>query len=169
MTSRLLVDKIEGKTTSGTIQMPSGHVVQTVQNNSNARGTTTTTSTSFTEADTDFRTSITPKFSNSKILFWCKIGIGVENNGSNDARAGVQLYDVTGSAAVSDTATEIRCYDYGGSGLYMQIGTAFDLMMDSWGTTSKTFTFQVKKVAGDTVRINDENNATSITIQEIAQ
>ena len=32
MTSRLLVDKIEGKTTSGTIQMPSGHVVQTVTN-----------------------------------------------------------------------------------------------------------------------------------------
>ena len=28
MTSRLLVDKIEGKTTSGTIQMPAGHVVQ---------------------------------------------------------------------------------------------------------------------------------------------
>ena len=29
MTSRLLVDKIEGKTTSGTIQMPSGMVIQT--------------------------------------------------------------------------------------------------------------------------------------------
>ena len=31
MTSRLLVDKLEGKTTSGTIQMPAGHVVQVVQ------------------------------------------------------------------------------------------------------------------------------------------
>lgn len=30
MTSRLLVDKIEGKTTSGSIQMPQGHVIQTV-------------------------------------------------------------------------------------------------------------------------------------------
>ena len=30
MTSRLLVDKIEGKTTANTVQMPSGSVVQTV-------------------------------------------------------------------------------------------------------------------------------------------
>ena len=29
MTSRLLVDKIEGKTTASTVQMPSGFVIQT--------------------------------------------------------------------------------------------------------------------------------------------
>ena len=29
MTSRLLVDKLEGKTSSGTLQMPACHVIQT--------------------------------------------------------------------------------------------------------------------------------------------
>ena len=72
MTSRLLVDKIEGKTTASAVQMPSGSIVQIVQTNSNTQSLSTTTSTSFTEIDTDFRATITPKFSNSKILFFCK-------------------------------------------------------------------------------------------------
>ncbi len=64
MTSRLLVDKIEGKTTSGTIQMPAGHVIQTVS---------TSFSTEVTESgssfvDTGLSLAITPKFSTSKIM-----------------------------------------------------------------------------------------------------
>ena len=64
MTSRLLVDKIEGKTTSGTIQMPAGHVIQTVS---------TSFSTEVTESgssfvDTGLSLAITPKFSTSKVL-----------------------------------------------------------------------------------------------------
>ena len=47
MTSRLLVDKIEGKTTSGTIQMPAGHVIQTVQ--ALKTDVFSTSSTSFTD------------------------------------------------------------------------------------------------------------------------
>ena len=41
MTSRLLVDKIEGKTTSGTIQMPAGHLVQTVKMTTSTTASTT--------------------------------------------------------------------------------------------------------------------------------
>ena len=41
MTSRLLVDKIEGKSTSGTIQMPSGQGVQSAFNNTELFTSTT--------------------------------------------------------------------------------------------------------------------------------
>ena len=66
MTSRLLVDKIEGKTTSGTIQMPAGHIIQTIVNNPDTGGATLNVTT-FTEVSSGMRTSITPKFTNSII------------------------------------------------------------------------------------------------------
>ena len=154
--------------------MPSGSIVQIVQTNANERGGSTNTSTSFTEIDTDFRATITPKFSNSKILFFCKLGIGGANNGGHDTQVYCRLYDVT-AGAVAGTAHStygqggFRSYDYGGSGHYAQLGTAFDLIIDSWGTTAKTFTYQVKKTAGDEVRVQDEQKGTSMTIMEIAQ
>jgi len=49
MTSRLLVDKIEGKSTSGTVQMPSGHVVQTQFHTFTTLTNTTSTSTLVTQ------------------------------------------------------------------------------------------------------------------------
>ena len=70
MASILKTDKIEGVTASGTVQMPAGHVIQLVQGDT---GDQTTTSTSY--ADTGLTATITPKFSNSKILVSVK-GIG---------------------------------------------------------------------------------------------
>ena len=66
MTSRLLVDKLEGKTTSGTIQMPSGTPIQlqTTQGNFSYQEIS---STSMVEV-TDMNVTITPKFASSKIL-----------------------------------------------------------------------------------------------------
>jgi hypothetical protein len=64
MTSRLLVDKIEGKTTANTVQMPSGSVLQVVSSEHSSE--TSTTSTSF--VDTGHSLTITPKFSTSKVL-----------------------------------------------------------------------------------------------------
>jgi len=64
MTSRLLVDKIEGKTSSDTVQMPSGSVLQVVQASLGTRPTSA--SSSF--VNTGLQVSITPKFASSKIL-----------------------------------------------------------------------------------------------------
>ena len=102
------------------------------------------------------------------------MGLGGGNNGNHDTQVYCRLFDVTASAVVGDAHASyghsgFRSYDYGGDGHYAQLGTTFDVMIDSWGTTSKTFTFQVKKSAGDEVRVNDEQKATSITIMEIAQ
>tara|TARA_A100001515_G_scaffold143371_1_gene144318 strand:+ start:2189 stop:2683 length:495 start_codon:yes stop_codon:yes gene_type:complete len=62
--STLKVDTIQGKTTAGTVAMPSGHVIQ-------VQYTTTTssiTTTSGSLAASGHIVAITPKFSNSKIL-----------------------------------------------------------------------------------------------------
>jgi len=67
MTSTLKVDTIQGKTTSGTVAMPSGSVVQVgtqVQVNSIQ---VTLTSTTFTAVGNGLIASITPKFASSKI------------------------------------------------------------------------------------------------------
>jgi len=71
MTSRLLVDKIEGKSTSGTIEMPEGHVIQTQTLSRVRTGTTSGSSTSaviLNDGVGNFELAITPKFSTSKII-----------------------------------------------------------------------------------------------------
>jgi hypothetical protein len=77
MTSRLLVDKIEGKSTTTSLdlsavtnlQMPAGHVVQIESLPNTGRGANTnTTSSSYSAINTSWDLTITPKFSSSKIL-----------------------------------------------------------------------------------------------------
>ena len=165
--SILKVDTINEKTSGNGVQI-AGHVVQVVSNKPSFSHVTTTSS-SFVEATTAARTTITPKFSDSKILFHCGLGIGAENNSSHDAHSKYQLYDVTASAAVSNTESGLRTYDYGGNGLYMQIGQHFVIQMDSWGTTAKTFTYYYRLHAGLRVRLGDENKNTYMTIMEIGQ
>ena len=67
MTSRLLVDKIEGKSTSGNVQMPSGSVVQVGTQVKVDNLNVSLTSTSFTAIGNSFIASITPRFASSKI------------------------------------------------------------------------------------------------------
>ena len=82
MTSILKTDKIEGVTASGTVQMPAGMVIQTVQTIS--RTLVSTSSSTYAEASTAFRCSITPKFSTSKLLITATIGISGFNNSGTD-------------------------------------------------------------------------------------
>ena len=167
--STLKVDTIQGKTTAGTVAMPSGSVIQVVNMNGNSESSANTTSSSFTETHTGFRTSITPKFSNSKIFIISTIALRLYNNSNNDANGKYRLYDVTGGAAVSGTESGIRHYDYGNSGHYSAHSIPFNVLMDSWGTTSKTFTFQIKLTTGTGIGLNDDAHSTSMTLMEIAQ
>jgi len=77
MTSRLLVDKIEGKTTSSTVQMPEGSVIQLVSTNTATQ--TSLASVNFLEYSA-LSTSITPKFSTSKIFVTLNIFVGNSND-----------------------------------------------------------------------------------------
>ena len=62
--STLSVDNIQGKTTAGTVAMPSGHVIQVQYTTTTSSITTTATSL----GASGHIVSITPKFSNSKLL-----------------------------------------------------------------------------------------------------
>tara|TARA_B100000963_G_scaffold133728_1_gene116366 strand:- start:494 stop:997 length:504 start_codon:yes stop_codon:yes gene_type:complete len=74
MGSTLIVDKIQGATTAGTVEMPAGSVIQTLGNSHTISSNITTSGTSFT---TTGLTSpvITPKFASSKILVTCDVGM----------------------------------------------------------------------------------------------
>ena len=158
MTSRLLVDKIEGKTTSGSIQMPQGHVIQTVevQNTSSS----STTSTSF--VDSGLSAAITPKYSTSKIL--CQISAGIGNTGTS---ADIVIQVLRGSTQVLECAR--LSFNTGGHGNAQQ----FFQVLDSPSTTSATTYKLQMKADGGTTRLNDSasngNGSSSIVLQEIAQ
>ena len=74
MGSTLTVDKIQGATATGTVEMPAGSVIQVLGNSHTIGSNITTSGTSFV---TSGLTSpvITPKFANSKILITCDIGM----------------------------------------------------------------------------------------------
>ena len=81
MTSRLLVDKLEGKTTANTIDLPSGCVVQVTNLASTPiSGRLESSSTSFVASNLEG--SITPKFSDSLIIIRFNFLFG-GNNSSN--------------------------------------------------------------------------------------
>ena len=152
MTSRLLVDKLEGKTTSGTIQMPSGHIIQTVRmtptNTANS-----TTSTSY--VDTNLSLSITPKFSNSLIIItvsasWLITGSSffyykLYRNGSD-----ISLdHQING--------------DYGSNGIAFSASTTYTDSPNS--TSSQTYLIKLKTTGGTAYIYREQH----MVLQEIAQ
>jgi len=62
--STLSVDTIQGKTTAGTVDMPTGSLMQVVQTHVTAYTTTSSNS----NTSTGLTVTITPKFSSSKVL-----------------------------------------------------------------------------------------------------
>ena len=152
MTSRLLVDKLEGKTASGTIQMPSGHIIQTVRmtptNTANS-----TTSTSY--VDTNLSLSITPKFSNSLIIVtvsasWLITGSSffyykLYRNGSD-----ISLdHQING--------------DYGSNGIAFSASTTYTDSPNS--TSSQTYLIKLKTTGGTAYIYREQH----MVLQEIAQ
>lgn len=94
--STLKVDTIQGKTTAGTVAMPAGHVLQTIT--SETSSTITTTNTSLTASA--HVVSITPKFSNSKIII--SLTGGYQTWGTQAPLSQVNLYrQLTGGSYTS--------------------------------------------------------------------
>ena len=173
MTSRLLVDKIEGKSTSGTIQMPSGHVIQTQAYDIDTE--TTFTSTSFT--DTGLSGTITPKFSTSKIFMLVTF-----SNYATVSSSTYMWYTFRLARTVGGTTTAIHNDTAVGSSLNigwgnlssaisMENGTnACYSFLDSPSTTSQiTYKVQGAGRSGTAITINDASDHSHILLQEIAQ
>jgi len=168
MTSRLLVDKLEGKTASGTIQMPAGMTLQTLEGFSYTRVTSTTS----TFVDTGVSISITPKFSTSKVLIICKHTF--EANGSVSAYAGLRL--LRGSTNIAHIDNMI-CYNYNTGEAHVTGGTGVGIVLDSPNTTSATtYKTQFNNPNGTgTTYCNADNSSSyersrgSIIVMEVAQ
>ena len=90
-------------------------IIQTVQTIDRTSGETT--STSYIELETSMRCSITPKFSNSKLLITATLGATAYNNSGTDCSFYHKLYDVTNSADIANSESPSRFIDYGGSGI----------------------------------------------------
>ena len=170
MTSRLLVDKIEGKTTASTVQMPSGHIIQM----QSSASTTKLNTNSSTFADVSgLSISFTNKFSNSKLIFICQNHVYVGTSGSSWNGGDFRI--------LKDT-TEIYSGPSGGYGVGHAGGsTSADRYMDYMMFTAEhspsstsTFTYKVQcatvKGSADN-EINETNygGGGRLIIMEIAQ
>ena len=168
MTSRLLVDKLEGKTTSGTIQMPAGMTLQTLEGFTYTR----VTSTSETFVDTGCSVAITPKFSTSKVLIICKNTF--ETNSHESARAGMRLLRDSTNIAELDN---MIAYNYVSGEASVTGGTGVGIVLDSPSTTSSiTYKTQFNNPnASGTTYCNADDSGSyersrgSIIVMEIVQ
>ena len=169
--STLSVDTIQGKTTAGTVAMPAGMVIQTLENSDYTR----TTSTSTTFADTGLSQAITPKFSTSKILVIVKHLF--ETYGSINSRAKVKLVrdstdvchleSLVGYAYNSDVSNFASTYSS---------GNCVGFVLDSPNTTSQiTYKTQFGLGYDGTVAVNGDDSSSyersrgSIVLMEIKQ
>ena len=159
MTSRLLVDKIEGKSTAGTVQMPEGSIVQIKETVSTA--TINTTSTSYVASGVVV--SITPKFQSSKFI--------IQTSGISDCHTGVG-HNMTANV-----------YQKIGSGSYSDVGKVwYQIFGDNFGVphygklilthnTTSTLSYQIyyKSSSSNGVYVNAYGGQHVIQVMEVAQ
>ena len=165
MTSRLLVDKIEGKTTSSTVQMPSGHVIQTVTGSTSAASLSSTSFSGLGSA------TITPISTSSKILLIAQIHMYIPSLVSNAWRSGRLRFTRDSTAIFGDIGGD----PYGNgahftndSDRYMEYSTR--VYLDSPSTTNSiTYAVEGSARGGVTVAFNNASyGSSSFYLQEIA-
>ena len=164
--STLSVDTIQGKTTAGTVAMPSGHVIQTV-----SQAITTETniqSTSYTA--TGLTKAITPKFSSSKILILVNLSSDFYQNGN--LAVSFQIQTLRDSTEIAKRINN----QYAGtaSNSYYSISAHSTVSFLDAPNTLSSITYSVKgKVSSTsnstTFRISYSNSTSTLTLMEIAQ
>ena len=179
MVSILKTDKIQASHGS-TIEIPSGHkisgaagsivapgqVIQTISTGTIAA----TTISSASWSDTNYTLSITPQFSNSKILFQFTNHVRVNGDGDK-IRGGIRVKRTVSS---SDTIV----WNTDGSQEAIQVRNAANehdtlaaiTFLDSPATTSSvTYTVQGYKLTGNYFFFRESGYGGAIILQEIAQ
>ena len=154
--STLSVDTIQGKTTAGTVQMPSGSVIQVVNTNSTLQRSTTSSS----DTDTGITLDITPKFATSKLYFLFSART-YNNQGGREYF--IKIKD--GSTTIGGGAT---LFDGGDR---MAESCTFQAFHEPNTTSTKTYKI-THAVSGGTGFINVQSAtdfAMHFTIMEIAQ
>ena len=177
MTSRLLVDKIEGKTTANTIQMPSGSVVQVVKAIITT-DTAVTTSGSFVDIPAS-QCTITSKFANSSFLYQATISaegdatsayntfqrmVYTVNGGSTIQHTGERSFNFT--CVLDSMGTVNNHISYLFDGITSSAGTVFVFAFQHRQSTTSNYHFNQQSLSGQK---SGMSNMSHITVQEIAQ
>ncbi len=124
--STLKVDTIQGKTTAGTVAMPQGHVIQTVDGSDGTQ--TSSTSSSFVASNV--AVTITPKFSTSKIYIAYSMSL---YNATTQAYSKTTLY--RGSTNIGDSSWGLSSGGYSTGGHSTDGGA---VTIDAPSTTNAT-------------------------------
>ena len=177
--STLSVDTIQGKTTAGTVAMPSGHIVQVLS-------TTKTTEQSISGSSfvdiSGLSQAITPKFATSKILVQVNVSFSGEVNSYIAFKI---LRDSTEILKNTESNTGLECSGGGtipsGStenyAVHKESMSGFDspnttsettykVQISPMRTSSKVATVNRAHTRGDD---NQVNTASTITLMEIKQ
>jgi len=178
MASILKTDKIEGVTSSGTVQMPAGHVIQFID--------TTFTTLTAVSSDTyttisDGTVTITPKFSNSKIMIMVCLNVMVNDGNTNYVFGGFQFK--RGSTVITQNHTdnsgpyEIGLNVGGGSSAQLSTRVPYNIIDSPNSTSATTYSiegrcYNYSNVAG-TITVNEFGGNTggqsTIHAMEVAQ
>ena len=169
MTSKLKTDVLETVSGSGTIALtnqlsgmtsasvPSGSVLQVIVGTDNTELTLATT----TYTDTGLSATITPSATNSKILVMWSQQASMDNN---DSGMGIKM--LRGSTGLYASANQYDLY-IGSNGAGARLRGSWTYL-DSPSTTSAiTYKVQARAYLSRTIRLNNENNGTQITLMEI--
>ena len=173
MASKLRVDHIEpvgGIPTGG-----GGGIIQVVSTSWN--GVTSSTDTSFAEISSNLRTTITPKFSTSKILVTSCLNTAAENS-----RQTYRMYRSIGGAAYAQapnaspvgTGNDDGMYNlYTNSEAFMKMNSF--TFLDAPSTTGAIIYSPYWSVSGGTVYMNQDNGGSgtnrgvsTITVMEVS-
>ena len=167
MTSRLLVDKIEGKTASNTVQMPSGSVIQYAYQTSavavsNANNAYVATSVAI---------AFTPKFSSSIIqIHWdghfSKLASAGGGLGYGIFKDGTALHDIAADAGPQP-------YEHYKDETRIISRFSRTISHSAGNTNARTYTCQFRGYSSMTVVVNSGSGGGSpeeiMTVMEIAQ
>ena len=164
MTSRLLVDKIEGKTTANTVQMPSGHVVQLVTN----EYSTINSISSSTYVDSGLTCQITPKFSSSKIFIQCNLHLRMMHT-SADTGAGWKIFRDSSEIKATPVLYAIYIYDADSNQIEWRGWQAWNFLDSPSSTSQLTYKVQIGKYGSGTLQLQESSNTSTMTLMEIAQ
>ena len=162
--STLSVDTIQGKTTSGTVAMPSGHIIQLV---TNTHSTAVTISGS-TYADSGLTCQITPKFSTSKIFITVSQHFRL-HHATADSGAGWKIFRDSTEVKASNVNYAVYIYQEGSDAVDSRGWQTYNYL-DSPSTTSAiTYKTQISKYGSGTAIVQDNNNPSTMTLMEIKQ
>ncbi len=162
--STLKVDTIQGKTTAGTVAMPSGHVIQLVTNTYS----TETSISSSTYTDSGLTCQITPKFSSSKIFILVSHHIKLKH-ATADSGGGWKIFRDTTEIKASAVNYAMYAYTSHASEINIRGWQNWNYLDSPSSTSQITYKTQLSKYGGGELDAQANSNPSTMTLMEVAQ